>query len=93
MSRSTEIAVQRTRITERDILDLLNRRYGKVYRTGSSEMLRYIGAEHVRSHAGFDTRRTADYIAMDVWPGVPYGSKLALHEHEVKVSRSDWRQS
>lgn len=81
---------QPSKVTERDMLDLLNARYGKVYRNGSSEMLRYIGAEHVRSHAGFDTRRTADYIAMDVWPGVPYGSKIALHGHEVKVSRSDW---
>lgn len=76
--------------TERDMLDLLNRRYGRVYRNGNSKMVRFVGAEHVRSHAGFGTRRTADYIAMDVWPGVPYGSKIALHGHEVKVSRADW---
>jgi hypothetical protein len=31
-------------------------------------------------------RRTADFVAMDLWPS----RGLALHGHEVKVSRSDW---
>ncbi|MBH5146323.1 hypothetical protein [Rhodococcus erythropolis] len=74
------------KVTERDMLDLLNGRYHKDYANGP----RYVGAEHVRSHAGFGAQRTADYMAMDLWPGVPYGSKIALHGHEVKVSRSDW---
>ncbi|MFJ1765036.1 hypothetical protein ACIOD2_32245 [Amycolatopsis sp. NPDC088138] len=70
------------RMTERDVLDLLNLRYGKLAGNGA----RYVGAEHVRSAAGFDALRTADYIAMDLWPS----KGLALHGHEVKVSRSDW---
>ena len=40
----------------------------------------------VRSHAGFDARRTADFVAMDLWPS----TRLTLHGHEIKVSRSDW---
>lgn len=68
--------------TERDMLDLLRRRYGPMVGNGP----RYAVAEHVRSGAGFDAKRTADFIAMDVWPS----QGLALHGHEVKVSRSDW---
>lgn len=71
------------RLTERHMLDMLNARYNSV-RPGNGQ--RYVGAEHVRSHAGFDALRTADYIAMDLWPS----KGLALHGHEVKVSRSDW---
>jgi hypothetical protein len=70
------------RLTERELLDLLHTRYSRHYGNGA----RYVTAEHVRSHAGFDARRTADFIAMDTWPS----SGLALHGHEVKVSRSDW---
>lgn len=32
----------------------------------------------------------ADFIALDKYPGIPYGSQLAVHWHEVKVSRADW---
>lgn len=78
------------RTTERDMLDLLNLRYGLEYRNGSSVTVRWSRAEHVRNRAGFDAGRIADYVAMDLWPGIPHGSKLALHGHEVKVSRSDW---
>lgn len=67
---------------EHDMLKLLAKRYGVHYGNGS----RYVIANHVRSHAGFDARRTADFIAMDLWPS----KGLALHGHEVKVSRSDW---
>lgn len=70
------------RWTERRMLDLLCARY--THRVGNGE--RWARAEHVRSHAGFDARRTADFIAMDLWPS----KGLALHGHEVKVSRSDW---
>lgn len=69
------------RLTEADMLDLLTRRYSAEYGNGS----RYVCARHVRSHAGFEARRTADFIAVDTWP-----SHLALHGHEVKVSRADW---
>lgn len=68
--------------TERTMLDLLARRYGQVHGNG----YRYVGAEHVRNAAGFEHQRTADYVAMDLWPS----SGLLLHGHEVKVSRSDW---
>lgn len=68
--------------TEHDMLALLRDRYGAVYGNG----IRYASAAHVRSHAAFDARRTADFIAMDLWPS----KGLALHGHEVKVSRSDW---
>lgn len=72
----------RTAVTEREMLDLLGKRYSQVVGNGP----RWAVAEHVRSHAGFDARRTADLVAMDLWPS----SGLALHGHEVKVSRSDW---
>lgn len=68
--------------TERYVLDLLHRRYDITYGNG----FRYVTAEHVRSHAGFDAKRTADLIAMDLWPSKGF----ALHGHEVKVSRSDF---
>lgn len=70
------------RWTEREMLDLLASRY----RTQAGNGQRYVFSRHVRSHAGFDARRTADFIAMDLWPS----KDLALHGHEVKVSRSDW---
>jgi len=68
--------------TERQMLDLLLRRYHQAYGNGQ----RWAVAEHVRSAAGFDAQRTADFVAMDLWPS----KGLALHGHEVKVSRSDW---
>jgi hypothetical protein len=68
--------------TERFVLDLLHQRYGFTYGNG----FRYAVAEHVRSDAGFDARRTADFVAMDLWPS----KRFALHGHEVKVSRSDF---
>lgn len=68
--------------TERDVLNLLHQRYCQVVGNGP----RYAIAEHVRSAAGFDARRTADCIVMDLWPS----KGLAMHGHEIKVSRSDW---
>ena len=73
-------------MTERDVLDLLNRRYSETVGNGP----RWARAEHVRDRLGFDARRTADYVAMQLWPGMPHGVNLALHGHEVKCSRSDW---
>lgn len=67
---------------EHDVLCLLRQRYSIAYGNG----VRYVYADHVRSHAGFDARRTADFIAMDLWPS----KGLRLHGHEVKVSRADW---
>lgn len=69
--------------TEHDMVQLLLSRYSS---TSPGNGARYICAAQVRSHAGFDARRTCDFMAMDVWPS----SGLPLHGHEIKVSRSDW---
>lgn len=68
--------------TETDMVYALFARYSARHGNGS----RYAVASQVRSHAGFDARRTADFVAMDLWPS----KGLTLHGHEIKVSRSDW---
>ena len=82
--------------SERMMLDLLRQRHDKVHGNGP----RYVFAEHVRSAVGFGawndrdlfveqggrTVRTADAIAVDLWPS----SGNLVHGFEVKVSRSDW---
>jgi len=70
------------RVTERVMLDRLRARYGTVHGNGH----RWVFATHVRSDAGFDATRTADAIAMDLWPS----KGLELHGFEVKISRADW---
>jgi hypothetical protein len=70
------------KLTETDLTYALHQRYGIRYGNGQ----RYAVAAQVRSHAGFDARRTCDYVAMDLWPS----KGLLLHGHEIKVSRSDW---
>jgi hypothetical protein len=70
------------RLRECDMLDRLDARYSATYGNG----IRYVAARHVRSHAGFDARRTADFVALDLWPS----KGLCFHGHEVKVSRADW---
>lgn len=77
-----ELTPRLAKATEAGVLDALYHRYGAVHGNGQ----RYAVAAQVRSHAGFDARRTADFIAMDLWPS----SGLTLHGHEVKVSRGDW---
>jgi hypothetical protein len=78
--------VQAEVFTERTMLDRLHERYSAV-NPGNGP--RYVCAEHVRSKLGFAgyhaPMRTADFIAADKWP-----SSMALHGHEVKVSRGDW---
>jgi hypothetical protein len=81
--------------TERQMLDLLHRRYGQVSMNGGTRARRYICAEHVRNRAGFfdrkDGGRTADFVAVDTWLGTAVsGGRLQVHGVEVKVSRSDW---
>lgn len=74
------------KVTERDMLDLLLERY-TVRRPGTYAD-RWVRAEHVRSRLegyGAGSKRIADFIAAD-----KYLSTIALHGHEVKVSRSDW---
>jgi hypothetical protein len=77
-----EIPEADLKYTEADVTDALQRRYGAVWGNGQ----RYACAAQVRSRAGFDARRTADFVAMDLWPS----KGLLLHGHEIKVSRSDW---
>lgn len=77
-----EIPEADRKTTEADMIDALERRYSATAGNGR----RYATAYGVRSRAGFDARRTADFIAMDLWPS----GGLRLHGHEVKVSRSDW---
>lgn len=79
-----------SRLTERDMLDLLHDRYSQ---TSQSTARRYACAEHVAEHSGWTTAegtyrdpRRADFLAQDCWTA----QGLHLHGHEVKVSRSDW---
>ncbi|BCI54985.1 hypothetical protein NIIDNTM18_42630 [Mycolicibacterium litorale] len=71
------------KFTERQMLDLLHRRYSQ---SNPGNGPRYACAEHVKDGAGFSHRRVADFIAVDCWPT----GGIELHGHEVKVSRSDW---
>lgn len=76
---------------ERAVLDLLLARYTSIRRGTIAD--RWVRAEFVSSrlgHAAKGLSRVADFIAADRYPGHPYGSSLALHGHEVKVSRGDW---
>lgn len=72
-----------TRHTEASMIQLLHRRYGTRSQGNGN---RYVAMSHVRNDAGFDAQRTADYMALDLWPS----KGLILHGHEVKISRSDW---
>jgi hypothetical protein len=81
-------------MTEREMLDLLHRRYGQRSYNGGVDAPRYVCAEHVRNSAGFFDRkaggRTADFVAVDTWHSSLRAGALAVHGIEVKVSRSDW---
>lgn len=90
-----EVGVPAQRLTEADMVALLDRRYTQV-RTGTTAD-RYVRASHVFNtqatwwhnrttpDGATVTRRIADYIAID-----KYMSHQALHGHEIKVARSDW---
>lgn len=76
-------------VSERDMLDLLLSRYTNVRRGTIAD--RWTRAEHVSRNLGaYGAGRIADFIAADKYPGIPYGTALSLHGHEVKVSRGDW---
>lgn len=70
------------------MLDLLAARYTAVRQGTIAD--RWVRAEHVPSRLGHNVKRVADFIAADKYPGIPYGTALAFHGHEVKVSRADW---
>lgn len=72
------------KMTERQLLDALHAKLDSEAQGNGGH--RWIIAEHVRSSAGFDARRTADALAIDTWPS----KGLELHGFEVKCSRSDW---
>lgn len=75
--------------TERDMLNLLLERYTAIRRGTISD--RWVRAEHVKSALGYsDGDRIADFVAGDKHGGGYAAEKLALHGHEVKVSRADW---
>ena len=69
---------------ERDLLDLLLDRYTAM-RPGTIAD-RWVRAEHVSVSLGLTRDRVADFIAVDKYPS----NGLAIHGHEVKVSRADW---
>lgn len=70
--------------TERSMLDALLERYTDIRRGTITD--RWVRAEHVQSGLGYrDGARVADFVAAD-----RHSSTMALHGHEVKVSRSDW---
>lgn len=70
------------KVTEEIMIDLLTKRYNASHGNGE----RYVFAPQVRSAAGFDARRTIDFMTTDLWPS----KGLETHGHEIKVSRSDW---
>lgn len=75
--------------TERSMLNLLLGRYTEFRRGTLTD--RWVRAEHVKSGMGYSNgERTADFVAADKRPGIPYGIALGLIGHEVKASRSDW---
>jgi hypothetical protein len=67
----------RSGLTERDVLKLLRERHPPPA---------WAFLEHVANATGVLKERTADAIAMSVWPS----RGLELHGFEVKVHRSDW---
>lgn len=78
---------------EREMFELLHRRYGQRSHNGGTDSPRFICAEHVRDRAGFFDRgagRTADFIAVDTWHSSIRNDRLTVHGIEIKVSRSDW---
>lgn len=76
-------------ISERDMLDMLGRRYTSIREGTLAD--RWVRAEHVRRRLGHASiNYVADFIALDKYPGIPYGSDLEVHWHEVKISRQDW---
>lgn len=70
--------------TEREILDLLERRHAKSGNGGSGE---YAFMRQLRNDAGFKATRSFDGAAVSLWPSRGF----ELHIFEVKVTKSDWR--
>lgn len=80
----------RKSLTERDMLDRLATRYGRMYANGAHKVLRYIGARHVRFGPLWPSC-IADFLVLDTWGN--YGPEHQRHPllgFEVKISRSDY---
>lgn len=74
--------------TEREMLDRLNLRYGKVYTNGSYRGREFVRAEHVPIGVGFERTRIADFLAMRMFVShgyehLPYPEQRALADAGV----------
>lgn len=69
-------------MTEAEMLRLLRAYVCKDGGNGASAVL----VPHVRSAAGFDSKRTIDAVGIGLWPS----RGLLIDGYEIKVSRSDW---
>lgn len=90
VAKPTPKADPRECLTERDMLDRLAARYGRMVANGPHETLRYVGARHVRFGPLWPSC-IADYLVQDCWGN--YGEEHQKHPligFEVKVSRSDY---
>lgn len=76
-------ATEAKKWTEAGVLNLLRERHAA--QAGNGPEWAYM--EKVRNRSGFDATRTADAMALSLWPSRGH----ELHGYEVKVSRSDWR--
>lgn len=79
--------------TERDMLDRLNLRYGRVYKNGSYRGREFARAEHVPIGVGFERSRIADFMAVRMFSShgyehLPYPVQRALAEQGI-LSRRD----
>jgi hypothetical protein len=70
--------------TEASMLSLLRKRHAA--KNGNGPEWAYL--EKVRDAPGFDAKRTADAMALNLWAS----RGCELHGYEVKVSRADWRR-
>lgn len=70
--------------TERELLDLLERRHAKTGNGGSGE---YAFMRQLRNDAGFKATRSFDGATVSLWPSRGF----ELHLFEVKVTKADWR--
>lgn len=78
---STAVDKQAKKTTEADIVALLRKRYCQDAGNGPAAVL----IPQVRNAAGFDATRTADALAMQLWPS----RGLHLEGFEIKCSRAD----
>lgn len=80
--------LDRSKLTERDMLDRLAARYSQTTMGGTS--VRYVAAHHVR-FGPLSPSCIADFLVLDTWGN--YGPEAQRHPllgFEVKVSRSDY---